>query len=212
VTYPFKVIEKLRVIPVAVIEDVKSALPLAEALLEGGLNLIEVTLRTKTAFETIAAICRSYPEMIVGAGTILDASLISRLVDLGVGFGVSPGFNKGVAEEALRVGFPLTPGVITPTEVEQAHKMGFELLKFFPAEISGGVKMLKALEGPYGHTGIRFIPTGGINISNVADYLSIPIVAAIGGSWFVDKKLINEGKFSEITLRTKEAVRLAMKN
>ena len=117
-----------------------------------------------------------------------------------------------MAEEAQRVGFPLTPGVITPTEVERARAMGFNLLKFFPAEASGGVKMLKALAGPYGHTGIRFIPTGGINSGNAADYLSLPIVAAIGGSWFVDKKLINDGKFTEITRLTKEAISLATGN
>ncbi len=210
--HAFEVIEKLRVVPVAVIEQVESALPLAEALLEGGLNLIEVTLRTEAAFETIGAIRSSYPEMIVGAGTILDADVLSRLVDLGVGFGVSPGLNKSVAEEAQRVGFPLTPGVITPTEVERARAMGFNLLKFFPAEASGGVKMLKALAGPYGHTGIRFIPTGGINVGNAADYLSLPVVAAIGGSWFVDKKLINDGKYTEITRLTKEAISLAPGN
>jgi 2-dehydro-3-deoxyphosphogluconate aldolase/(4S)-4-hydroxy-2-oxoglutarate aldolase len=210
--HAFEVIEKLRVVPVAVIEQVESALPLAEALLEGGLNLIEVTLRTEAAFETIAAIRGNYPEMIVGAGTILDADVISRLVDLGVGFGVTPGLNKSVAEEAQRVGFPLTPGVITPTEVERARALGFKLLKFFPAETSGGVKMLKALAGPYGHTGIRFIPTGGINVDNAADYLSLPIVAGIGGSWFVDKKLINEGEFTEITRLTKKALSLAVEN
>ena len=207
--HAFKVIENLRVVPVAVIDEVESALPLAEALLSGGLNLIEVTLRTEAAFESIAIIRRSYPEMVVGAGTILDVDVLSQLVDMGVGFGVSPGLNERVVEEAQRVNLPITPGVITPSEVERARSWGLNRLKFFPSEAAGGVKMLKALAGPYGHTGIRFIPTGGVNVSNARDYLSLSMVAAIGGSWFVDKKLINEGKFKDITRLTKEAIDLA---
>ncbi len=204
----FEVIEKVRVVPVVVIDDEESALPLAEALLSCGLNLIEITLRTEAALKAITAIRGTYPEMLVGAGTILDANIISELVDRGVSFGVSPGLDEKVLEEAQRVNLPLTPGVITPSEIDRARNLGLNLLKFFPAESAGGAKMLKALSGPYGHTGIRFIPTGGINAKNAGDYLSLSTVAAVGGSWFVDKSLVNDRKFEEIVQLTKEALSL----
>lgn len=201
---------KTRLVPVAVIDRLETAEPLAEALIAGGLPHIEVTLRTPCALQAMKNIIKAFPEMTVGAGTILDADMLSELVDMGVQFGVSPGLNPQVIEKAQRLNFQMIPGVITPGEVERALSMGLKLLKFFPAEAAGGAKMLKALAGPYGHTGVKFVPTGGINREKAADYLSTPVTAAIGGSWFVDKKLVNAGNYQEVTRLTKEALQVTM--
>jgi len=198
-----------RLVPVAVIDDVEQAIPLAEALLLGGLDVIEITLRTEAALGAMAAISAKVPQMTVGAGTILDAEVVPKLVDLGVTFGVAPGLNERVVEACATGGMPLVPGVITPSEVERARALGLSLLKFFPAEQAGGAAMLKALAGPYGHTGLKFVPTGGINAAKAPDYFALPTVAAVGGSWFVDRKLVNAGIYSEITRLTKEALALA---
>lgn len=198
-----------RLVPVAVIPELKQALPLAETLLEAGLPHIEITLRTDCALEAMRAIRREFPQMVVGAGTIIDPRTISELVDLGVAFGVSPGLNSAVIEAAQKEGFQMIPGVITPGEVERGLSMGLDLLKFFPAEAAGGAKMLKALAGPYGHTGVRFVPTGGIHAGNAGEYLQLPVTAAIGGSWFVDKQLVASGDFARIGELTREALRLA---
>ncbi len=204
---PNEIVRK-RLIPVAVIERLETAVPLAEALREGGLNVIEVTLRTDAALSAIGAIRSKFPDMVVGAGTVLDAGVVPRLADLGVAFLVSPGLNERVVEAACRFDLAVTPGVVTPTEVEHARALGLQVLKFFPAEPAGGVALLKALAGPFGHTGIRFIPTGGINPGNAATYLSLPSVAAVGGSWFVDRPLISDARFAEVARLTKEALSL----
>ena len=204
---PNEIVSK-RLIPVTVIERVETAVPLAEALREGGLNVIEVTLRTDAALSAMGAIRSKFPDMVVGAGTVLDEGVVPRLADLGVAFLVSPGLNERVVEAAFRFDLAVTPGVVTPTEVEHARALGLQVLKFFPAEPAGGVALLKALGGPFGHTGIRFIPTGGINPGNAPAYLSLPSVAAVGGSWFVDRPLISAGRFSEVTRLTKEALSL----
>lgn len=202
-------VREKRLVPVAVIYRVEDAVPLMEALLAGGLDVIEVTLRTEAALESMKAIRARFPEALVGAGTILDAEIVPQLVDLGCAFGVSPGLNERVVEAALAANFPMTPGVITPSEVERARSFGLKVLKFFPAEAAGGAKMLKALAGPYGHTGLSFVPTGGINAAKAPDYFALPTVAAVGGSWFVDKKLVNAGNWPEITRLTAEALTLA---
>lgn len=202
-----KILDK-KLIPVAVINDVNYALPLAEALLEGGLNVIEITLRTEAAMNCIEIIRKSVPDMIVGAGTILDHTLIPELIDKGVSFGITPGINPDVIETAKKYGLLIMPGIITPSEIEQARNFGLEVLKFFPAEAAGGTSMLRALAGPYGHTGIKFIPTGGINLSNMEAYIQIPSVAAVGGSWFVANDLLQEGKYKEISRLTSEALSL----
>jgi 2-dehydro-3-deoxyphosphogluconate aldolase/(4S)-4-hydroxy-2-oxoglutarate aldolase len=206
----FKELEK-RLIPVAVIRNELDAIPLAEALIAGGLNIIEVTLRTDSALASIQALKKTFPDMVIGAGTILDHTLIPDLVDMGVDFGVSPGLNKRVIEEALKHGLTIIPGVNTPSEIEQARDFGLTLLKFFPAEAAGGAAVLKAWGGPYGHTNLKFIPTGGINMSNLQDYLKITSVAAVGGSWFVADKLLNDKAFGEVTRLTKQAVELTEK-
>lgn len=201
------IIEK-RLMPVVVIDRAEDAPLLAEALLEAGLNIIEITLRTDAAIKSIEVILNDFPEMVVGAGTVLDASIIGRLVDIGVHFGVSPGLNEEVVAEARRLVLPFLPGVVTPTEVERALTLELKLLKFFPAQQAGGPAYLKALAGPYANTGVRFIPLGGVNLENAADYLALPVVAAVGGSWFVSRELINAGSFVEITRLTREALAL----
>ena len=194
--------------PVAVIPTLESALPLAEALLEAGLPHIEITLRTPCALDAMAAIRKAYPEMTVGAGTIIDAGVLPKLVDMGVAFGVSPGLNPVVIEKAQSLDFLMIPGVITPGEVERGLSMGLKLLKFFPAEQAGGAGMLKALAGPYGHTGVKFVPTGGINAKNAQSYLDLKVTEAIGGSWFVAQNLVAEGEFAKIVELTREALSL----
>jgi 2-dehydro-3-deoxyphosphogluconate aldolase/(4S)-4-hydroxy-2-oxoglutarate aldolase len=201
-------VRKTRLMPVAVIPTLESALPLAESLLDAGLPHIEITLRTECALEAMRAIIKAYPDMTVGAGTIIDPSSVAELVDMGVAFGVSPGLNPAVIEEAQKQDFLMVPGVMTPGEVERGLSMGLNLLKFFPAEAAGGAKMLKALAGPYGHTGVKFVPTGGINAGNARDYLDLKVTEAIGGSWFVDQKLVAAGEFAKITELTEEALSL----
>lgn len=202
-------IEETRLVPVAVIPEESMALPLAEALINAGLPQIEVTLRTPCALQAMKSIRAEFPDMIVGAGTILDASIIEELVELGIAFGVSPGLNPNVIAEAQKHNFQMVPGVITPSEVEKAMSLGLKLLKFFPAEAAGGAKMLKALAGPYSHTGVKFIPTGGINAEKAKDYFELPITAAVGGSWFVDKSLVQNRDFKKIEQLTREALLLA---
>ncbi len=203
----FNTIRSFRLLPVAIIESVDEGLRMAEALLKGGLPLIEVTLRTAAAEEAIRAIIREFPEMLVGAGTILDPERVPALAEAGVRFGVAPGLNPRVVEACQKAGLPLTPGIVTPTEVEQARALGCKVLKFFPAEAAGGVKMLSALAGPYGHTGIQFIPTGGIDVEKAKAYWALPSVAAVGGSWFVAPKLVKAGQFDTISNLTAEALR-----
>ncbi len=202
-----RILEK-KLIPVAVINDVDQALPLAEALLAAGLGVIELTLRTEAAVACIETITKSVPEMIVGAGTILDHTIIPELIDKGVSFGITPGLNPRVIEAAHKHNLHIMPGVMTPSEIEQARNYGLEVLKFFPAEAAGGTSMLTALAGPYGHTGIKFIPTGGINPANLEAYIKTPCVAAVGGSWFVAARLLQEGRYDEITDLTRQAISL----
>jgi len=204
-----KTLTETRLVPVAVIPSADRAVPLAETLMAAGLPHIEITLRTDCALAAMRAIRKALPEMTVGAGTIIDPDILPELVDMGVAFGVSPGLNPAVVERAQSLGFQMIPGVITPGEVERGLSMGLKLLKFFPAEAAGGAKMLKALAGPYGHTGLRFVPTGGINAGNAPEYLQLKSTAAIGGSWFVDQKLVAEGNFERIADLTREALALA---
>ncbi len=199
-------LRKNRIVPVVVIEDASVALDLADALLAAGLEVIEVTFRTKAAAEAISKLASARPQMLIGAGTLLNEENIRCAVDAGAHFGVAPGLNDHTVEAARRAGFDFAPGVATPGEVERALQLGCKLLKFFPAEQVGGVPMLKALEGPYRHTGVQFIPTGGINLANMNSYLALNTVAAVGGSWFVEKKLIAARDWSAITKLTREAM------
>jgi 2-dehydro-3-deoxyphosphogluconate aldolase/(4S)-4-hydroxy-2-oxoglutarate aldolase len=199
---------KPRLICVAVIERPEDAVPLAEALLAGGLPVIEVTFRTAGAAESIVHIRRHVPQMRVGAGTVLTPYQVRQAADAGAQFGVSPGLNEAVLRAAAECGLPFFPGVMTPTEVDRALNLDQRQLKFFPAEAAGGVAMLKALAGPFAHTGVKFIPTGGITAANLPDYLALPQVAAVGGSWMAERKLVAERSWQKITELTAEAMRL----
>ena len=192
-----------------VLDHAEFAEPLAEALLAGGLDIMEITFRTEAAEESIRRIAAQFPEILLGAGTLLEKEQVQRAKDAGAVFGLAPGLNPNIISAANKIGLQFSPGVMTPSDVEMALALGCKLLKFFPAEVAGGVGMLKALSGPYGHTGVKFIPTGGVTSENIRDYLKLPIVAAIGGSWMVDKKLINEKKWGEITRITRHAIETA---
>ena len=196
-----------RLICVAVIDRAEDAARLAEALLAGGLQTIEITFRTAGAADAIARIRKSVPRMCVGAGTLLAADQVKQAVDAGAQFGVSPGLSDSVSAAALKNKLPLFPGVITPTEVMHALALGWQHLKFFPAETVGGVNMLKSLAGPFGHTGVKFIPTGGITAASLPAYLAIPQVAAIGGSWMAERKLVAGKAWAKITALTAAAMK-----
>jgi 2-dehydro-3-deoxyphosphogluconate aldolase / (4S)-4-hydroxy-2-oxoglutarate aldolase len=195
-----------RVVPVAVIDSVEDAVPLARALAQGGLPVIEITLRTPCALDCIRAIRRDCPDVLVGAGTVLEVSQVPAAIEAGARFGVSPGLNADVVRAASKQQLLFIPGIMTPSEVETGLGLGCRLLKFFPAEAAGGIKMLKALAGPYEPTGVRFIPLGGVSAANMTDYLGLPIVAAVGGSWMCERKLVREKKWTELTAIAAAAV------
>lgn len=199
-------IQKIGIVPVVVLNDAKDAEPLAKALCEGGLPCAEVTFRTDAAEESIRIISEKYPEMLVGAGTVLTTEQVDRAVAAGAKFIVSPGFNPKVVKYCLDKGILMTPGTQTPSEMEQALEMGLDVVKFFPAEPAGGLAMIKAVAAPY--TTLKFMPTGGINLNNVGDYLQYDRIVACGGSWMVKGDLIKAGKFDEITQMTKDAAEL----
>ena len=199
---------KQRLICVAVIDQPDDAVPLAEALLAGGLPVMEVTFRTAGAAEAIRRIRKSVPQIAIGAGTLLSSEQVTQAVDAGAQFGVSPGLSEAVSRSAHEHRLPLFPGVVTPSEVMRALDLGWKHLKFFPAETFGGANVLKALAGPFGHTGVKFIPTGGITAATLPNYLALPQVAAIGGSWMAERKLLAEKAWAKITALTAEAVKL----
>ena len=194
----------LALVPVVQIEHANDAVDLGKALLEGELPCAEITFRTDAAEEAIRSIAKNLPEIILGAGTVLTTAQAEKAIGAGAQFVVSPGFNPKVVDWCLEREVPVIPGVATPTEVEMALDKQLNILKFFPAQAMGGIETLKAISAPYGS--VRFIPTGGINAHNVADYLKMPKVFACGGSWFVKDSLISAGDFKEITRLTKEAV------
>lgn len=200
-------IEKLGVVPVVVLEDAKDAAPLAKALCEGGLPCAEVTFRTAAAEESIRVMCEQFPEMLVGAGTVLTIDQVDRAVAAGSKFIVSPGFDPEIVDYCLEKGIPVFPGCITPSEVSQAAKRGLKVVKFFPAEQSGGVAMIKAMAAPF--TTMRFMPTGGVSAKNLAEYLGFKKIIACGGSWMVKGDMIKAGEFDKIKEMTAEAVALA---
>lgn len=204
-----KMIEQIRaagVVPVVKIDDAKDAVALAEALREGGLNCAEVTFRTDAAEEAIRLMVEKYPDMLVAAGTVLTPTQADKAMAAGAKFIVSPGLNPIVVKHCIEKGYPVIPGVCTPTEVEAGMSLGLKYLKFFPAEAAGGVKMIKAMAAPY--TNIKFMPTGGISTANLKEYLTCKAVFACGGSWMVPSDKIAEGKFDEIKEMTAKAVEL----
>lgn len=207
-----KTIEELfydcAVVPVVVLDDPKDALPLAKALTEGGLPCAEVTFRTEAAEESIRQMSREYPDMLVGAGTVLTIEQVDRAMAAGARFIVSPGFDPEIVDYCLEKEIPVFPGCMTPSEVAQGVKRGLKVLKFFPAEQAGGLAMIKAMAAPY--TTVKFMPTGGISAKNLKEYLACDKILCCGGSWMVKGDLIREGKFDRVKELAAEAKRLAM--
>lgn len=199
----FEQFRKIGIIPVVVLDDAKDAAPLAEALCEGGLPCAEVTFRTDAAADVIRIMSEKYPEMLVGAGTVLTKGQVDKAIECGAKFIVSPGLNPEIVKYCISKGIPITPGTQTPSEMEQAVELGLEVVKFFPAEPAGGIKMIKAVAAPY--VGLRFMPTGGISASNVREYLKFDRIIACGGSWMVKADLVKAGKFDEIKALAAEA-------
>ncbi len=192
------------IVPVIAIDDVQDAIPLAQALIDGGLPCAEVTFRTSAAKDAIAQISKSFPKMLLGAGTVLTVDQVKSAVESGAKYIVSPGLNVNVVEYCLKNNIAVTPGIATPTEVEAALELGLDVVKFFPAEANGGLPFLKAISAPYKN--LKFIPTGGIDESNILSYLKFPKVLACGGSWMVKTELINTKKFTEIRRLASQAV------
>ena len=198
--------EELGVIPVVVLNDAKDALPLAKALYEGGLPCAEVTFRTAAAEESIRQMHEAYPDMVLAAGTVLTTEQVDRAVAAGAKFIVSPGLNPGIVKYCVEKGILITPGCSNPSDIEIALENGLEVVKFFPAEPAGGLNMIKAMAAPY--VGVKFMPTGGINPTNVRDYLAYDRILACGGSWMVKGSLIDAGEFDKIEALTREAVEI----
>lgn len=198
-----KRVEELRIVPVIAISDASKAEGLATALINAGLPIAEVTLRTPSSLESLKTIA-SHKEILTGAGSLKNVKDLENAMNAGAQFAVSAGFSPEIAAESIKLGIPYFPGVATPTEILQAINAGITTLKFFPAETLGGVSALKAMSAPF--PGIRFMPTGGINLANMNEYLSFSAVVAIGGSWMVPQKLIDAGEFTEIERLTIEAL------
>lgn len=200
-----KQMEQLGVVPVVVLDDVKDATPLAKAMQAGGVPCAEVTLRTAAGLSSIEKM-RKMGDMLVGAGTVITLDQCKDALSAGAQFIVSPGLNVKVVEHCLANGVAVLPGCVTPTEIMQAMELGLDTVKFFPANVYGGLKAMKALAAPF--AGIKFIPTGGVNGDNLAEYLAAPYVRAVGGSWLCAKADVNAGDFDKITELCKQAVRI----
>lgn len=201
-----KKLHELRLIPVVTIENSENAIPLGQALIEAGLPIIEITFRTLAAEQSISVLSKNMSHIFVGAGTVLTIEQIKKAVNAGAQFIVTPGFNPKIIDYCLSNKIPIIPGVNTPTMVEWALDRGLKVVKFFPANLSGGTKMLESLAGPYPE--MKFVPTGGINNESLVDYLKLSNVLACGGSWIVKKDLISTGQFEEIKKLTKTAISL----
>ena len=199
---------KAGVVPVIVIEKEEQAVPLARSLVKGGLPVLEVTFRTKVAAGAIAAIKREVPEAILGAGTLLTPQMVKDAKAAGAVFGVAPGFDPAVMAAAKEAGLPMCPGIATASELSQALTAGCEMVKFFPAEAAGGVTMIKNLLGAFRFTGVKFMPTGGVNISNVAEYLAVPEIVCCGGTWIVPKDALASGDWTAIERLAADAAAL----
>ncbi len=201
-----KVVNASPVMPVMVIKELESAVPLADALLQGGINTLEITLRTPIALEAIAKIKQAFPHAIVGAGTIITPQDIDKAVSAGVDFLVSPGTSPKLVEALKHTDIPALPGVSSPSEAMALYEEGFDHLKFFPAEAAGGVAMLKSINGPLPN--LTFCPTGGITTANAPNYLALPNVRCVGGSWLAPESLIVEKRWGEISELARQAAAL----
>ncbi len=197
-------IQKIGIVPVVVLNDAKDAKPLAKALWDGGLPCAEVTFRTDAAEESIRIMTNEYPDMLIGAGTVLTIEQVDKAINAGAQFIVSPGFNPTIVKYCVDNNIPVTPGVTSPSQIEQALEFGLDVVKFFPAEASGGLPMIKAMAAPY--TSVKFMPTGGISAKNLNEYLAFDKIIACGGSWMVNGDLIKSGSFDKITELTRGAI------
>lgn len=197
-------IRAMKIVPVVKLDDAKDAVPLAKSLVEGGLPCAEVTFRTEAAAESIKKMLEAFPDMLVGAGTVLTTAQVDAAIEAGAKFIVSPGLNPKTVRYCQEKNIPILPGVATASEIEQALELGLDTVKFFPAEVNGGLPAIKALSAPY-HM-MHFMPTGGVNPQNVKDYLAFDKVFACGGTWMVKDALISGGEFEKIKEMTKEAV------
>ena len=203
---PFQSLAGIGVIPVIAIDDAASALPLADALLEGSIHCAEITFRTAAARQSIEIMASQRPELIVGAGTLLNLEHLCAARDAGATFGLAPGFDRQLVDASIALSFPFAPGVMTPSEVGAALSTGLRTMKFFPAGAAGGTKMLSAIEAPFSHLGPRFIPTGGVTLANMHEWLAIPTVLAIGGTWLATRDAIARGAWKEIADACKAAI------
>ena len=201
-----KVLDRLHgcgVVPVVVLDDVKDAVATANALLAGGVDVMEITFRTAAAADSIKAVAENCPDMLVGAGTVITLDQCKQAVECGAKFIVSPGFDEEVVRWCVERSVPITPGCVTPSEIMAAMKLGLTVVKFFPAGVYGGLSAMKALSGPFG--GIKFIPTGGVNSHNIGEFIAAPFIHAVGGSWVCPKADIAAGNFEKITTLCKQA-------
>jgi 2-dehydro-3-deoxyphosphogluconate aldolase/(4S)-4-hydroxy-2-oxoglutarate aldolase len=208
--FDFSPILAKRIISVITIDRAEDAEPLTQALLDGGLDALEVTFRTPAAPEAVRRIKAAFGDKVhLGVGTLLTVEQVVQAAEAGASFGLAPGFNPNVVLAAHELGLGFIPGVMTPSEIERALELGCKVQKFFPADVAGGIKMLKTLSGPYGHTGVQFIPLGGVSEATLSEYLAAPGVAAVGGSWIADRSLIRAGDWAGITALAKKAVAIA---
>ncbi len=201
-------IQKMGIVPVIKLDDAKDAYPLAKALVDGGLPCAEITFRTAAAEESIRIMREAYPEMLIGAGTVLTTEQVDKAIAAGATFIVSPGLNPKVVRYCVEKNIPITPGCANPSDIEAAIELGLDVVKFFPAEAAGGLAMIKAMAAPY--VNMKFMPTGGINEKNLISYLDFPKIIACGGSWMVSDELVKTGQFDKITELTKQAVSLML--
>lgn len=195
-----------RIVPVVEIDDARHAVPLADALIAGGLPVVEITFRTAAAAEAIAAISRARPDVLLGAGTVLDTGQLETAQAAGARFALSPGLDLAVVQRARALGLPFVPGILTPSEIQTALAAGCRLVKFFPATAAGGPAMLKAIAAPFAQTGLAFNPTGGISLTSLPDWLAIPSVRAVGGTWIAPREAIARGDWDGIAARARSAV------
>lgn len=202
-------IERTGVIAVLVLDDPRHAVPVGRALLDGGVDVIELTLRTPAALESLSLLRRELPELLLGAGTVRTPRQVDEVVEAGAAFALAPGLNRAVIERAAARRLPFIPGVMTPSELDTALELGCREVKFFPAEPAGGVRLLASLHSPFGHLGVRYIPLGGLNLSNAPTYLAEPSVLAVGGSWIATRELIRRETWGLITAAAREARDLA---
>lgn len=209
--FPEPILRRLRnsrVVAGFMIHDIANATPVCRALLDGGIDCIELMLRSSSGLEAVRTICEEVPQMLVGVGTILEPEQVMQVQRAGASFGVSPGLNPRVLDAAREASFPFAPGICTPSDLELAIERGCRFVKFFPSEPMGGVNYLRAISAPYAHLDIQYFPLGGINEENVVDYLQEPNVAAVGGSWLVDSAMVSRGDWASITAKAAATVNL----